>query len=42
MVKSVMTALRGVFVGWGNLERKATVATKTLVGDSLVSRGDQN
>ncbi|HKQ79968.1 MAG TPA: glycosyltransferase [Blastocatellia bacterium] len=32
MVKSVMTALRGIFVGWGNLERKATVAARTLEG----------
>jgi len=26
MVKSVFTAIRGAFVGWGKLERKATVA----------------
>ncbi|MGC2237062.1 MAG: glycosyltransferase [Pyrinomonadaceae bacterium] len=28
MVKSVLTAIRGALVGWGKLERKATVAVK--------------
>ena len=29
MVKSVFTAIRGAVVGWGKIERKATVTVKT-------------
>jgi hypothetical protein len=36
MVKSVMTALRGALVGWGKLERKATVVAQTLGEGELV------
>jgi len=28
MVKSVFTAIRGAIVGWGKLERKATVEAR--------------
>lgn len=30
MVKSVLTALRGAIVGWGKIERKATVEVQTI------------
>jgi peptidoglycan-N-acetylglucosamine deacetylase len=41
MVKSVMTALRGALVGWGKLERKATVAARIPAGGALEQVSDQ-
>jgi len=42
MVKSIMTALHGALVGWGKLERKASVAARTLGEEELVPCEDQN
>jgi cellulose synthase/poly-beta-1,6-N-acetylglucosamine synthase-like glycosyltransferase/peptidoglycan/xylan/chitin deacetylase (PgdA/CDA1 family)/spore germination protein YaaH len=42
MVKSVITALRGALVGWGKLERKATVVARTLGDGELVPCEDRH
>ena len=42
MVKSVMAALRGALVGWGKLERKATVVARTLGEEELAPCEDRN
>jgi cellulose synthase/poly-beta-1,6-N-acetylglucosamine synthase-like glycosyltransferase len=42
MVKSVMTALRGALVGWGKLERKATVVARTPGTGELVPLEDRH
>jgi len=42
MVKSVMTALRGALVGWGKLERKATVVARAPGTGELVPCEDRH